>query len=114
MRKKIVLKMDDQAIITRQPKAYTSNCSKLPVLIRPRSLSKIPTARQPQAPEKPKIWKLPIGSSILYRFKSLPADMEARAAIDPMMQLELTPTLLQEAEIETRPDKTEFKIPYGS
>ena len=103
--------MLDQAIMTRHPSAYTSNCSKLPVLIKPRSLSKMPTARQPQNPEKPKIWKLPIGSSILYLLSRRPADMEERAAMLPMMQLELTPTLLQEAEMETRPDRTAFKMP---
>ena len=63
--KKIVLKMELHAMITRQPRPCVSIIEKLPVLISPRSLSKIPTARQPHIPENPKIWKLPIGSSIL-------------------------------------------------
>jgi len=37
--------------------------------------------------------------------------MDDTAAILPMMQLELTPTLLQEAEMLTRPERTALRMP---
>lgn len=40
--------------------------------------------------------------------------MAFRAAILPMMKLELVPTLLQAAAIETRPERTALKMPCGS
>ena len=105
--KKMIEKIELHAMITRQPIACTSSISKLPVLITPRSLSKIPTARQPHIPEKPKILIVPTGSSILYLFSSLPAAIEAHVAIAPMIVAELNPILLQDAEIATRPDSTD-------
>jgi len=72
------------------------------------------TARQPQTPENPKIVKLPIGSSILYLINNLPAPIAFKLAMLPMITLEVTPTLLQEAVIATRPDRAALKMPCGS